>query len=93
MPHVTPTAAPRGHQSCHVGGGAGRGWGHAGCSWRAEPEDTATGRGLGRPGPGREGQARAGRGGARGLAASEPELRWVRKKVSTLTTSVVLMPT
>ena len=68
MSYFTPTAAPRSHQSCHVGGGAGRGTGVTpGRSERAEPEDMTTGRGLGRLDPGHEGQAGAGRVGARGL--------------------------
>ena len=67
--YFTPTAAPRRHQGCHVGGGAGQGTGVTpGRSERAEQEDTATGRGLGRLDAGHEGQAGAGRADARGPA-------------------------
>ena len=69
MLYYTPTAAPRSHQSCHVGGGARQGTGVTpGRSERAEQEDTTTGRGLGRLDAGHEGQAGAGRADARSLA-------------------------
>ena len=69
MLYFTPTAAPRSHQSCHVGGGARQGTGVTpGRSERAEQEDTTTGRGLGRLDAGHEGQAGAGRADARSLA-------------------------
>ena len=91
MPYFTPTAAPRGHQSYHVGGGAGGGVG----SRRPQREGRAGRHShrerFGATRPRARGSGQGGQGGARGLAASEPELRWVRKTVSTLTSSVVLI--
>ena len=79
---------------CGRRGRAGDRGSHPDHSKRAEQQDTTTERGLGDQTLGREGQAWVGgeMPGAR-CAVSEPEPRWVRKNITALTISAVLMLT